>query len=136
MPAEIARVRPAARTILLAPTTTPEELIAALRARVFACFAAPFELAEVAHMTRRAIEESDWRNGIQVVSARRGWISVRMDCRLLNADRLVSFLNELPSDQPEEERDQLLLAFREILLNAMEHGGRFDPEKLVEVSAR
>jgi anti-sigma regulatory factor (Ser/Thr protein kinase) len=132
---EIARVRPAAKAIVLAPRATPEGLIAALRARVFACFAAPFEVGEIALMTRRAIEESDWRDGIQVLSAHPGWLSVRMDCRLLNAERLVSFLNELPSDRPEEERDRLMIAFREILLNAMEHGGRFDPDKLVEVTA-
>jgi anti-sigma regulatory factor (Ser/Thr protein kinase) len=132
---EIARVRPAVKAIVLAPRTTPEGLIAALRARVFACFAAPFEVGDIALMTRRAIEESDWRDGIQVLSAHRGWLSVRMDCRLLNAERLVSFLNELPSDRPEEERDRLMIAFREILLNAMEHGGRFDPDKLVEVTA-
>jgi anti-sigma regulatory factor (Ser/Thr protein kinase) len=53
----------------------------------------------------------------------------------MTADRLVSFLNELPSDRPEEERDRLMVAFREILLNAMEHGGQFDPAKVVEVTA-
>ncbi|HSD28326.1 MAG TPA: ATP-binding protein [Vicinamibacteria bacterium] len=132
---EIARVRPAVRTIVLAPVATPEGLIAALRARVFACFAAPFDIHEIAPMMRRAIDEVDWRNGIQVLSAHRNWLAVRMDCRMLNADRLVSFLNELPSDRPEEERDRLMVAFREILLNAMEHGGNFDPDKVVEVTA-
>ena len=132
---EMGRVRPATKTVLLAPRTTPAGLIAALRARVFACFAAPFEIHEIAQMTRRAIQEVDWRDGIQVLSAHAGWLTVRMDCRLLNAERLVSFLNELPSDRPEEERDRLMVAFREILLNAMEHGGHFDRDKVVEVTA-
>jgi anti-sigma regulatory factor (Ser/Thr protein kinase) len=123
------------KTILLAPMATPEGVIAALRARVFACFAAPFEVGEIASMTQRAIQETDWRHGIQVLSAHRGWLAVRLECRLMNADRLVSFLNELPSDRPEEERDRLMVAFREILLNAMEHGGHFDPDKVVEVTA-
>ena len=132
---EVARVRPAVKTILLAPMATPEGVIAALRARVFACFGAPFEVGEIASMTQRAIQETDWRHGIQVLSAHRGWLAVRLECRLMNADRLVSFLNELPSDRPEEERDRLMVAFREILLNAMEHGGHFDPDKVVEVTA-
>ena len=132
---EVARVRPAVKTILLAPMATPEGVIAALRARVFACFAAPFEVGEIASMTRRAMHEADWRDGIQVLSAHRSWLAVRLECRLMNADRLVSFLNELPSDRPEEERDRLMVAFREILLNAMEHGGHFDPDKVVEVTA-
>ncbi len=86
-------------------------------------------------MTRQAIDALDWRDGIEVVSARANWLSVRVTSRLLTAERLVAFLNELPTDLPEDERDRLLLAFREILLNAMEHGAGFDPDQLVEVSA-
>lgn len=132
---EVTRVRPGVKTILLAPTTTPEGIIAALRARVFACFAAPFHVDEIAAMVRRAIEETAWREGIQVRSAHAGWLALRLDCRRLNAERLVTFLNELPSDRPEDERDRLMIAFQEILLNAMEHGGHFDPDKVVEVTA-
>ena len=36
---------------------------------------------------------------------------------------------------PETARDEAMVGFREILLNAMEHGGRFDPDKVVEVAA-
>lgn len=132
---EIHRVRPGVRLILLAPRTTPAGVIAALRAHVFACFGAPFDPDEIARMARQAIDAVDWRDGIEVVSARANWLSVRVTSRLLNAERLVAFLNELPTDLPEDERDRLLLAFREILLNAMEHGAGFDPDKLVEVSA-
>src|SRR4030095_786375 len=38
---EMLRIRPGLRLILLAPDTTPKDLIAALRAHVFACFSAP-----------------------------------------------------------------------------------------------
>jgi anti-sigma regulatory factor (Ser/Thr protein kinase) len=132
---EMRRVRPGVKTIMLAPHTTPEDVIAALRAKVFALFTAPFEAAEIASMVKRAVEESGQAGGIEVVSAHRGWLSVRLDCRLVTADRLVQFLDALPSDLAETEQDDLLLAFREILLNAMEHGAGFDPEKLVDVAA-
>jgi anti-sigma regulatory factor (Ser/Thr protein kinase) len=36
---------------------------------------------------------------------------------------------------PEEERDRLMSAFREMLLDAMEHGAGFNPEKVIEVTA-
>jgi anti-sigma regulatory factor (Ser/Thr protein kinase) len=133
---EMRVVRPGMRTIILSPRTTPEEVVAALRARVFAVFVEPFEPAEAASMVRRAVEETDAERGIEVVSARPGWLSVRVDCRLLSAERLVGFLNAFPTPElTQSERDDLLIAFREILLNAMEHGARFDPEKVVEVSA-
>jgi anti-sigma regulatory factor (Ser/Thr protein kinase) len=35
---------------------------------------------------------------------------------------------------PEVERENVGLAFREMLLNAIEHGGHFNPEKHVEIS--
>jgi anti-sigma regulatory factor (Ser/Thr protein kinase)/CheY-like chemotaxis protein len=132
---EMRRLRPAIRVIVLAPRLTPEDVIAALRARVFAVFTAPVEPLEVTDMVRRAVEDRDWRSGIDVVTARRDWISVRADCRLLTAERLVTFMNELASEVTSPERYDLMLAFREILVNAMEHGAGFDPEKLVEVSA-
>ena len=37
---EIRRIRPGVRLILLAPSATPEAVIKALRASIFACFAA------------------------------------------------------------------------------------------------
>jgi anti-sigma regulatory factor (Ser/Thr protein kinase) len=36
---------------------------------------------------------------------------------------------------PEDTREEMMQAFREILLNAMEHGAAFNPEQVVEVSA-
>jgi len=37
------------------------------------------------------------------------------------------------TDLPEKEREEVGMAFREILLNAMEHGGGFDPQTYVQV---
>jgi anti-sigma regulatory factor (Ser/Thr protein kinase)/ActR/RegA family two-component response regulator len=132
---EMRLLRPSLRTIVLAPRTTAEDVIAALRAQVFACFGAPFDIEEVAGMARLALERTDWKNGIELRSSHRDWISLRVDCQLLTAERLVAFLGELPTDIPGEEREGLMLAFREIVLNAMEHGAGFDPEKTLDISA-
>jgi anti-sigma regulatory factor (Ser/Thr protein kinase) len=35
---------------------------------------------------------------------------------------------------PDVERDRVATAFREMLINAIEHGGRFDPTLYVEIS--
>ena len=60
---------------------------------------------------------------------------MRVNCRLLSAERLVNFFTELRSDVPEAPRDDFMFAFREVLMNAMEHGGGFDPDQVVEVMA-
>jgi len=127
--------RPGVRPIVLSEDAAPEQVIAALRSRVFAFFSAPWDVPEIVDMTRRALEATEWHEGIEVVSALPEWIALRVNCGLLSAERLVRFLTELRRDVPEADRDGALFAFREILLNAMEHGGGFNPGLVVEVSA-
>src|ERR1035438_213193 len=110
---EVRQIRPGVKTIVLAPHATPEEVIATLRARVFVCIGAP----------------------VEVLSAQPHWVSLRANCRMLTAERVVSFLRELCSELSEDTRNDVMLAFREILLNAMEHGAAFNRHKVVEVSA-
>jgi anti-sigma regulatory factor (Ser/Thr protein kinase)/ActR/RegA family two-component response regulator len=132
---EMRAIRPGVKSIVLAPHSTPEEVIAALRARVFSCFTPPFDAEEIAHMACSAASDSEWRDDIQVLSARPGWVSVRVNCRLLTAERLINFAKELSAQLPEDARLEMIQAFREILLNAMEHGAAFNPEQVVEVTA-
>jgi anti-sigma regulatory factor (Ser/Thr protein kinase) len=70
-----------------------------------------------------------------VIAARPEWISLRVTCSLVTAERLTGFMSAMRADVPETVRDDLLFAFREVLVNAMEHGAGFDPEKVIEVSA-
>jgi anti-sigma regulatory factor (Ser/Thr protein kinase) len=132
---EIASTRPGIRTILFSQTATREELIAALSAHVFACFTVPYDDHEVVDMVRSAMNVSDWRDGIEVVSGLPDWFTMRVSCRLLTAARLVRFMTEYRMPVPKDEHEMLMTAFREMLLNAMGHGAGFDPESVVEVTA-
>jgi anti-sigma regulatory factor (Ser/Thr protein kinase) len=128
-------LRPGLRVILLVPEATPLDLISTLRAHVFACFTVPYDKDEVIAMINRALAEPDWNDGLEVLSARPNWISLKVAARKLTAERLVRLMDELKSDLPDPEREALITAFREILLNAMEHGAGFNPDLIVEVSA-
>ena len=132
---ELSSIRPGIRTIVLAPAATSHDVIAAIRAHVFACFTTPFELPEVIDMVRAALSATEWRDGIEVVSGLPHWLTLRVSCHLLTAERLVAFMSELQTAVPDEQRDLLIAAFRELLLNAMEHGAGFDPDKVIEVTA-
>lgn len=132
---ELRSVRPGLRVIVLTPEASTDELIAALRAHVFACFSSPFDTNEVVAMIARAVSETDWKDGIEVLSARPDWIALKVASRKLTAERLIRLMDELKSDLPDSDREGLITAFREILLNAMEHGAGFNPELVVEVSA-
>jgi anti-sigma regulatory factor (Ser/Thr protein kinase) len=132
--AEVRRTRPGVRVIVLAPAYSPQDLIAALRAQVFACFSAPFDYIEIAEMIASAINEEARSDDIEVVSGLNNWMTLRVSCHLMTAERLIRFMTELRSDLPGDERDLLIAAFREMLVNAMEHGAGFDAGKVVEVT--
>ena len=132
---ELRCVRPGVKVIMLTPATTHEDVVAALRAQVFACFTPPFDFREIAAMGLSALEAVDWRHGIEVVSGLPYWMTLRVSCDLLTADRVVRFMTEREDALPEKDRDLLMTAFREMLVNAMEHGAGFDPGKVIEVTA-
>jgi anti-sigma regulatory factor (Ser/Thr protein kinase) len=47
----------------------------------------------------------------------------------------LTFAKELSAQLPEDTRQEMMQALREILLNAMEHGAAFNPEQVVELTA-
>ena len=91
--------------------------------------------SDIASMTASALAAENWTHAIQVVSGSAHWLTLKVACHLLTADRVVRFMTELQASAPDESRDLLIAAFRELLINAMEHGAGFDREKVVEVTA-
>jgi len=130
---KIRRVRPHTRLIILTSESAPADVIASIRERAFSYFSTPFSEASLAEMLRLAVDGPCWDDGIEVVSATPEWIRLVARCDRKTADRLLQFFNEFV-DLPNPERDDVATAFREMLLNAIEHGGRFDPTQYVEIS--
>ena len=129
----IRRVRPHVRLIILTDESTPADVVAAIRERAFSYFSTPFSTASFAEMVRSASTAPIWDDGIEIVSATPEWISIIARCDKKTADRLVQFFQEI-SDLPLSEKEDVATAFREMLLNAIEHGGNFDPNQYVEVA--
>jgi anti-sigma regulatory factor (Ser/Thr protein kinase) len=127
--------RPGVRGIVIVPSAERDEVIASMRAHVFALFTAPFDPEALGEMVSRAIRERDWKDDIELISGLPDWLSLRVSSRQLSAERLVRFMDELQAGVSAETREGLLLAFRELLLNAMEHGAGFGSGRTVEVAA-
>jgi DNA-binding NarL/FixJ family response regulator len=130
---KLRRVRPHTRLIILTDEATPADVIAAMRARAFSFFSRPFSSESLAAMIRSAAEGPCWDEGIEVLSATPAWIRLAASCDLRTAERLLQFINEI-ADLPDTEREDVATAFREILLNAIEHGANFNPNEFVEIS--
>jgi anti-sigma regulatory factor (Ser/Thr protein kinase)/ActR/RegA family two-component response regulator len=127
-------VRGDAKVIVVSGDSAPDAALAAMREHAFAYFRSPFEPDEVERVIARALGMPDWQDGIEVISARPEWISLRLRCRRFTADRVLGFLAEMHLDLTAEDRESLGTAVREMLLNAIEHGGGLDPRQRVQVS--
>jgi anti-sigma regulatory factor (Ser/Thr protein kinase)/CheY-like chemotaxis protein len=125
--------RPHTRLIILAEESTPADVIASMREHAFSYFSKPFSPDALAVMIRHAIEDPCWDDGIDVLSATSEWIQIRARCDLKTADRVLQFFEEI-AELPNPERSAVGMSFREMLINAIEHGGRLDPDEQVEIS--
>lgn len=77
---------------------------------------------------------TDLRSGdVRLRSDTPHWISFEVACRLDTAFRLAEFMHALLAAVNSESREEITMAFRELLVNAVEHGGRLDPDKKVGV---
>jgi DNA-binding response OmpR family regulator len=129
----IRNVRPNARMIILADESTPADVIEAVRAGAFSYFCPPYTRGRFADMVHLTMTQPAWDDGIEIVSATPSWVRLIVRCDLATADRLVQFLRA-GSTLPEADKEDVISAFREILMNAMEHGAHFDPSQYAEVA--
>lgn len=126
-------VRPEARVILTGDAD-PERVIGAIRARAFSYFHKPLAPVPLADMVQQALVAECWKDDIRVVSARPDWITLDIRCKLGATERTTQFLREMQADLPPGIREDMAVAFRELLMNAIEHGGKSDPRKRVRAS--
>jgi anti-sigma regulatory factor (Ser/Thr protein kinase)/ActR/RegA family two-component response regulator len=130
---KLRRIRPHTRLIILADESTPSDVITSMREHAFSYFSKPFSPGSLTVMIKLAMEEPLWDDGIDVISATPEWIRIYARCDLPTADRVLQFFDEI-AELPDPERHSVAMAFREMLTNAIEHGGRLDPSQQVEIS--
>jgi CheY-like chemotaxis protein len=129
----IRRIHPHTRVIILTEETTSPDVVAAIREGAFSFFSKPFCLESLTSIVQQVTDGPCWDDGIEIVSATPEWIRLLARCDLKTADRLLQFFHEI-IDLPDQERESVAIAFREMLLNAIEHGANFSPEQFVEIS--
>jgi DNA-binding response OmpR family regulator len=130
----IHEVRPDTRVVVMTVASTPDSIVRAIRDRAFCYFSKPFTVEAVAEMAERALSGTDAEDDIQVLSARPHWLGLRVRCKVETAGRIVQFIRELGMELPAAEQERVTTAFREILLNAIEHGAGLDPDKRVFIT--
>jgi anti-sigma regulatory factor (Ser/Thr protein kinase) len=122
-------------TGLIIPTddSTPADVLASMREQAFSYFCRLRCYHSSAYRIQLAAEGPCWDDGIDLLSATPSWIHLTARCDLGTAKRLVQFINEV-AELPNIEKEEVATAFREVLMNAIEHGGRFDGSQSVEIA--
>lgn len=121
------------RVIIMTALTTPETAISALREQACDLLVKPFDLQQLTSSIEAALKLSPQEIQIEVLSARPEWIELRVPCDRAAIDPLERLMSQLKMDLPPQTREGITYAFREMLRNAIEYGGKNDPRQHVEV---
>ena len=70
----------------------------------------------------------------EVLSLRPEWVELLVPCTIEASERSESFLQAVLSGVPQEAAERLTKAVHELMLNAVEWGGKLDPERRVRVA--
>ena len=69
-----------------------------------------------------------------MISAEPHWVELSIPCTREAAERIQGFMNHLEANLSEEIRSRVGQAFRELLLNAVEWGGKLDAARRVRIA--
>jgi CheY-like chemotaxis protein len=121
------------KIIIMTSDGTPETLLRAIREQAYEYLSKPFPPKEAVEVATRALKQNA-SPPIEVISGRPHWVELLIPCTREAAERLQSFLMKLEADLPDDLRNTIGLAFKELLLNAVEWGGKLDPNHKVRIA--
>jgi DNA-binding response OmpR family regulator len=133
----LAKIReryPKTPVVMMTVKNTPDHVLGSLRQEAAAYISKPFSRDTLLGTLQGALSTPLGDDDIKILSDKPNWISLQIRCQIATADRLTQFVRELPSDLEPDQREHIATAFRELLMNAVEHGGHLDPGKTVDLS--
>jgi two-component system KDP operon response regulator KdpE len=123
------------RVVMITADDTSETLLKAVRGQADRYITKPFAPGAILEVVDEVLGAPPAAAlPIEVVSAKPEWVELVAPCSLRVADRIQSFIMRLEADLPEAVRESVGQAFRELLSNAVEWGGKLDPTRTVRIS--
>lgn len=121
------------RVIVMTSDDTPETLLTAVRDQAFMYLHKPIAHDALLETVRDALKAPE-SAPIEVVSARPEWVELVVPCTHEAAERIHSVMAQLGTNLDPGMRESLAYAFRELLTNAIEWGGKLDPDRKVRIA--
>lgn len=130
----VSELRPEAKVIIMTGEGGPEAVAESLRYHAFTYLVKPFTVSALREAVQQAFASVQCHDDIRILSAKPTWIALSLRCRMEIADRILNFLRAMDMDLSHQDQDHIATAFRELLINAIEHGGQSDPSKRVHLT--
>lgn len=121
------------KVIVMTSDDTPATLLQTLREQTVEHLHKPVDPLALLPLVRAVLEGAPPPR-IEVVSARPDWVELVAPCTRQAAERVHLVVARLDTDLDDDVREAVGYAFRELLLNAVEWGGRLDPNRTVRIS--
>jgi len=122
------------RTIVMTSDDTSEVMLRAIREQAYHYMRKPMDPGALVELVNDALSAKPSSSPIEVVSAVPHWIELLVPCELEAVARITGFMAQIKSELSDEDREHVGFAFRELLTNAIEWGGKLDPNQKVRIS--
>jgi CheY-like chemotaxis protein len=132
--AALRKPRNRTKAIVMTSDDTPETLLRAIREQAYQYIAKPIEPAALIALVKRSLGETSEPLPIKVISARPDWVELSVPCSLEAAERIERFMAQMKSGLSDDVRAAVGQAFHELLLNAIEWGGKLNAKRKVRIS--
>ena len=122
------------KVLVITPGDGPGTPSGATREHAYPCISKPFDRETLIKLVRECLEKKTSVPRIEVLSARREWVELLVPCSLEAAGLLEALMSHLNIELRDEVRGSVGHAFHELLMNAIEWGGKLNPKRRVRVS--
>ena len=92
------------------------------------------EVMNLLNVVQSSLNASSESQPIEVISAQPHWVELLVPCTRDTAERIHQVVARLGADLPHDVLESVSFAFRELMLNAVEWGGKLDPNRQVRIS--
>jgi CheY-like chemotaxis protein/anti-sigma regulatory factor (Ser/Thr protein kinase) len=121
------------RVVVMTSDEAPQTLLEAVRKQAVKYVHKPVEAIALLHTVREVLAAADLPP-VEVISARPEWVELVVPCTREAAERIQTVMAQLDTSLPADLRETIGYAFRELLLNAVEWGGKLDPKRKVRIA--
>jgi two-component system, OmpR family, response regulator len=122
------------KIIVMTSDQTSDTLLTAMRGHVYQFLRKPLDAEMLRITVDNALSSTPSAPPIEVLSAQPHWVELLVPCEQSVVYRVQSFLSHLDSGLSADVAEKVGYAFRELLNNAIEWGGRLDPNLKVRIS--